>query len=168
MNSLLKPIFKGDSVCEEEETMLKWILRHFLTNVAGGRWNILAKKDKEQKRRSFTYNVSPSDIGFSLYLLEYYSKSAILYRDKNIKEKKNHWSKETLTESLDFYTKKLVEAQKTYGKMSPEEKRQLDERVLELLNENDDEDEEFKRKPENDESTKKSEVYAGCSFFDEV
>ena len=122
------------------------------------------KRQRPKKEKLHVQRITVRHWFLAAYLLEYYSKSAILYKVKNIKEKKNRWSKETLTESLDFYTKKSVEAQKKYGKMSPEEKRQLDERVLELLNEND--DEEFKRKPENDESTKKSEVYAGCSFFD--
>ena len=125
-------------------------------------------RDKEDKKRSFTYNVSASDIGFAFYLLEYYGKSAIKFKLTNEKTKKTRWSKIALTGSLDYYTSSSKEAREMYQKLAEKDKPTVDETVIEMLKEDDDGDEEKLKKAaqqQNDDSDK--EVYADSSFFDE-
>ena len=115
--TLIQKIFDGEDVHKEDDPILKWILGDLMTTIVGGRWNIVVR-EKEDKKKSFSSNVSASDIGFSFCLLEYYSKSAILFKKFNEKEKKSRWSKDVLDESLDFYTKSSMDARTMYTNMT--------------------------------------------------
>ena len=164
---MLTKLFENKKIPERDKETLKWILRHLLSMVVGNRWNGLVR-DKEDKKKSFTYNVSASDIGFAFYLLEYYGKAAIKFKLTNEKAKKSHWSKITLTGSLDYYTSGSKEAREMYQKLAEKDKPTVDETVIEMLKEDSDGDEEnIKRaaQQQNDDSDK--EVYADFSFFDE-
>ena len=134
------------------------------------RWYDIVVREKENKKKSFSSNVSASDIGFSFYLLEYYSKSAILFKKFNEKEKKSRWSKDVLDESLDFYTKSSMEARTMYTKMTEKKKRDLDEKVIGLLREDivsDDDNNSSPNRGSDHNNKEKKEVYADCSFFDD-
>ena len=161
---LLQKLFDGNDIPEDDIGTLKWILRHLIQTVVGSRWNYLVREQGD-KKKSFTYNVSASDIGFVFYLLEFYSKSAILFKKQNEKEKKNRWSKETLNLSLDFYTDSSMQAREMYKDLSKESKQEIDDRVLDLLREDSSGDEEDGPRSDQNEEEKK-EVYADCSFFD--
>ena len=108
-------------------------------------------------------------MGFSLYLLEYYSKSAMLFKLNNNKEKKNRWSKDSLQESLRYYTRKSLEVRKMYSKYNEKDRKEIDVRVIELLRKesggDDDDDDDLKEAAKDNDS--KEEVYADCSFYDE-
>ena len=56
-----------------------------------------------------------------------------------------------------------------YRKLTDEAKQELDERVIELLTDEGNQGEELKTPPQGeDENRKEKEIYADCSFYDEV
>ena len=87
---LVDKLFDGEEISEgEEEDSLVWILTTLLQCTVGGRWVPMGKlNEKEKGKRSFSNNVSASDIGFGYYLLKYYGNSAIQFKNNNSKEKK--------------------------------------------------------------------------------
>ena len=99
---LVDKLFENENLSEIEEEGLLWILSTLIQCTVGG-WNPLGKlSEREKGKRSFTKNVSASDIGFCYYLLKYYGKSAMQFKNNNSKERKNRWSKESQESSLVF------------------------------------------------------------------
>ena len=64
---LLDSFFLGDrdNMNDEDTVTLKWILKHLILGGMGSRWNVVGRvNEKEQSKRSFSNNISASDISF--------------------------------------------------------------------------------------------------------
>ena len=171
VRDVLEKLIKEDGEMDDEDdvNLVYWIMNSLVSSVVGGRWVPIGRlTDKEREKRSFCQNVSPSDIGFCLYLLEYYGKSAMHFKSEERKEKKNRWKKVDQNSSLEFFTKHAKEMSAIFGKMTGEDKINLDNKIIKMLKETRDKDKQEETEDDEidiDEEEKQTTIYSGCSFM---
>ena len=133
----METLFQGEEInSKNDKEDLLWILSHLIPIVVGKRWIPTGKiVAKDKHKCSFFGNVSASDVGFCYYLLEYYSPSALHYKDENEKKRRNPWNKDSHLESVDFYSKNSKRVKDLFLRYGKEEKDEIDARVLAVLRE---------------------------------
>ena len=123
---------KREAFDEETLKLIYWLVYRLLKVVTGNRWKPMEKlTSTEENKKEFCTCISASDIGFSVYLLSYYSKH--YNKEGGNLKKKSRCSNKEYTSELDKYSVWCRDIKKSMHQLDENGKKLLNMWILALI-----------------------------------